>query len=230
MRKERILICSAIILVLVNGCRDTNIFLVEQNSPPLIQLQGPDIPANRSMEFLNSENYTPEFWVTVGDPDGLDDIAAVYFNINNIEITDMILRPGIVGSRPLVVDWSKSVFPTSNIVQLPYSFGSVKNMRMSPYQNGIYTCRPVNTLPLNKMSQSIGYPITTSAQGSNFITWFSINPPVVNTAMDLFLTRQVAKYSGISVIVYDAAGNIAKTTYPDFTVILTSKDEEATAP
>ena len=224
---------AAVGLVLLSGCGDTNFYLVEHNSPPLILVQGPDFPADGRLEFLHPDgsDYHPELWVAVGDPDGLDDISAVCLDIGSIRIIDMIIRPSDGSASCLRVDFSHGVIPTDSILPLPYRLPSLHNERMYIVRDGVYGYSPFSIPDPRTLSPVVlGPPIRGCAYGGASWTWFSLNPPAVETATDVFLTRLVIQFTGISVTVYDAAGNTESTSYPDLQITYSSDAEEAVAP
>jgi hypothetical protein len=208
----------------LTGC--TYLSPTEEQGTPLILAQGSSSSEN-PLELLEPPTWdSPELWVLVGHTRDIEQITAVFLDIDNIEITEMIIRPS-VESTCISVDFTSPVIPNNGILTLPHRIVSIQDNRMNLVQGGIYAISPFYLPPIKKESAVVGNLIHGCAQGGGYWDWFSLNPPVVATAVDVFLTRMVVHFEGISVTVYDAAGNVKRTTFPDMVLVFSSDAEEA---
>ena len=221
---------------IIGGCDDENITVVTvptENRPPRIIAQGPDFPAGGvDVEFVHGG---PDLYVLVADPDGLDDISAVFLNVGSVTVHRVIARPD---SGDSCAEPSYAANDTFNIGTLiPSTFPGLVNFPMGLQAGGIYTtpnfCLLSFDCPaaprIDRANASFGRSVRGCATGS-FILWFGVYPPAVPSPSDIFITYLDVEYTGITATVYDAAGLSAATSFPNLRLIHATEEERRVAP
>jgi hypothetical protein len=211
------------------------------NEPPSIIAQGPDFPSG-ALEIIEY-GATPEFFVLVADPNGLDDISIVFFTIDSLIVHDVIVRPDTSTASPGSCYHGPSYAdpPTIDIMSLiPRVFPGIKNYPMELQQGGYYTgfslCIPCEDC----WGQFCVFPAVHKASNafspsslwctSSALFQFVINPPASDTAKVVFVTYLDVEYAGINATVYDAAGATGTATFPNVRIIYTTAEEKLSAP
>lgn len=219
-----ILSCLSFSLI---GCEGDEIFVstTADNRPPTIVEQGPELPPG------TFDGYGPSVWVLVGDPNGLEDISAVFLSIETIRINDLILRPADLSGGCARVDIEpNNNIDTTMLFTLPVSFDGPRNLQMTRQEGGVYAIYPFYVPDLAGEFAVFGFPDGCAAGPPSWIDWFDILPPAVPSTTSVFLTYIDLDYMGITVTVYDAAGESATTSFSDLRKTSITSEEEATPP
>jgi hypothetical protein len=220
--------CIPAFLVLgVIGCEEDTVFITggADNEPPIVVTQGPDFPTGPV------EGTGPTIWVLAGDPDGLEDISAVFLTIETLRVYDMIVRPdaddgGCAG--PLYEPGN--VIDTSSSFALPLEFGGPSDLQMGRQEGGVYAINPFTIPDLDVFIDAFGSPSGCASGPPSWLDWYYLLPPAAPAPTSIFLTFIDLEFIGVSVTIYDAAGESATTTFPNLRMNRTTTEETATAP
>jgi len=136
-------LCGSAILY---GCDDddVSVTLDSENRTPLIVTESSTLSEGGSIQTGTNGPYSDEIWVLAGDPDGLDDISAVFLDIENIQINDIIIRPSIMNGSCYEVDYTPNatIDITSHItlpVVLPSPVNREALYNYPDHDGGIYS-------------------------------------------------------------------------------------------
>ncbi len=215
------------------------------NKPPKFIMQGPEYPSGK-IEFVGSEYQIreagPTFFVLVVDENGLDDIAAVFLNVDSILVQRVIARPD--SSRTTCAAPSYADLDTFDV--MPYipisSLPGIINRPMSRQSTGFYAFGgfAFGALTYNNFrsqglwawdpSGVIGPPVKCCTCGPVSLEHFGVYPPAVPSPEDILITYVEFEFRGISITAYDAGALSATTTFPDLRLIYAMTEEQNAAP
>lgn len=227
--RSLILVLAMCSIVVLCGCEEDDFFVTvdSENDPPLILSQGPEFPQG-TVEIVGC--CADDIWVLVGDPDGLDDIAAVFIDIEAVQINDVIIRPDAMSGNCASVDYTpNNTIDTTSLFALPIQIPGIHSEPLELDQGGIYRTHPFGVPSIDVVSAALGQP-SGCATGGGYLDWITLNPPAVPLTLNVFVTFLDVEFRGTSVIVYDAAGDSATTTYPDLRIVYTTAEEQTIAP
>jgi hypothetical protein len=204
------------------------------NQPPMIVTHGPGLPAG-VMEITSTYD-APALWVLVGDPDGLDDISAVFLQIDSVLVRRVLLRPdslaGFAGCAWISYAPNDTI-DVSSVVPIRYS--EISSQPMARQQGGLYSTGdspfpPITFSSIIKSIPSSGpQPKGCGFNGDSF-KWFGLYPPSVPQGIDVFLTYADVEYRDIAVTVYDKVGAKAAVTFPNLKIKYTTWEEKRVSP
>jgi hypothetical protein len=218
-------------IALFGACDETNDIVVSvdpNNKPPMIVTQGPDFPAG-PIEVVGGS--APGLWVLVGDPNGLDDISAVFLDVQSIRLHGIIIRPAdFIGECVTMVYTPNNTIDTSSLVPDPTEIGKLKSAPLIHDQGGIYRINPFVVPQLAQALPIFGWPSGCGIGLGGYLEWLLLLPPAAPVPTNVFLTYADEEFIGISVTVYDSSGASARTTFPNLRVVFTTSEEKTVAP
>ena len=240
LRRLSALALSGLVLLLTACDKEDKItvenFIQEPaNQPPVIVSQGPDIPSG-GVQAVNMNS--PDLYVLVGDPNGLDDISLVTVDVDSVRLVRFRLRPDVEPGQCVDIGFAPTeTLSTELVLSTPHSFPGFEFRPLTKVQGGLYRAQ-------NFGSFAYGFPDLFDAASNVQIwpggcsfgglpgilsTWIVV-PPAVPSDTAAVVTLAEVRYFGISVTVYDKVGANATTTFPDWHVTFLSRDEEAVLP
>ena len=236
----RLCLAVGVALALVGCTTKERIFYVEgeRNSPPIILQTGPRISGD-SLE-LRPEMEAPRFSVLVADTNGIDDISGVALSIESVSLNRIIARPNAYSTEACsALDYRD--FDTIGLQSLLAStYPGLRGHWMSRAQGGLFLGPPLcafdsvcTAFPgIQGSTDAVGMRLT-GCYTRPFGTWlahWSLQPPAVVSASNIFITYLDVSYLGVTVTVYDGAGNSTSTVLPDLRIIYTTDEERYTEP
>ncbi len=228
-----LLMAAFIILSFLLGCEDKITVNVPppsvENSPPKILLSGPEFdPGNPVQAPL------PRIWVLASDPDGADDIAAVFFHIKSITLNSLIVRPDSATEECRIIHYAD--MDTINIMPLLESMVFTNDISLSKF-NGVYYhyIDYYNLTPggISAQSSTFGQQVKECSYGTDYNLYlerFGLYPPALPAARDVHVTRADFSLTDISITVYDQSGATDTAVFPDLEVFFTNSLEEEILP
>jgi hypothetical protein len=207
----------------------TSVAAPPKNEPPRIIRQGPSWPSTPIDVALDG---APRPYVVVADPNGLEDISVVLFNVDAAIIRGIIVRPDSV-----LADYSCNGLKWTETLDisawLPASLTKVvEDCPMTGergyFAYGFFSWNPYypecSGFPrIDKSSPYFGVP-TKCGSGEQLLR-FGIYPPAVPTVIDVNVTYLDVEYRGLRATVYDAAGESATATFPPLRLVYRSYRE-----
>lgn len=209
------------------ACEDT-IFVStgEDTGPPTIIAQGPDFPQGT---ILWTGGSTPAPWVVVGDPDGLDDIAAVFVEIETVRFHEVIMRADTSTSGCASFMYvANNIVDTTFEIPVPVDTPGTQSL-LSHDEGGIYRMRSFRFpyIPDYFPTFSRGTNCATSGGAfGRYLDWYTI----VSQQLTVFLTSVDVEYEGITVTAYDKIGGSATAIFPDLRIVYSTSEEVVTPP
>lgn len=222
-------------VLFLGACDENHDIIVntgQENEPPLVVTQGPEFPLG-TIEVTNGAGFgTPIPWVVVGDPNGLDDISAVLFNVESIRIHEAIIRSSTGSGCIAVLYEPDSVIDITSLIPVPVDIpgftGSMNFDGGGVYSNSTFSfSAPSIAGNFDHFVHNAGGCIS---GGGRYIQWLLLSPPAVPTVTNVFLTYLDAEFIGISVTVYDKVGASATTTFPNLRVVYVTIMEKTVSP
>lgn len=214
------------------------IYQTERNSPPAILQTGYQIPGD-SLE-LRPQMAAPRFSVLVADSNGIDDISGAVLRIRSVSLNRIIARPNAHSTEDCAaLDYRD--FDTVGIQSLvARTYPGLNNYWMSRAQGGLFLGPPLcafdsvcTAFPgIQGSTSALGLRLTgcgTRPFGSYLAHW-SLQPPAAIPPRNIFVTYVDVTYIGVSVTVYDGAGDSAGAAFPDLRIIYTTDEERHTKP
>jgi hypothetical protein len=177
----------------------------------------------------------PLFEVVVGDPNGLDDIAAVFLDIDSIRVSGVIARPSHVLGNCLAATYA----PNDTVAitaWVPRMLPGLGRVTMTRDDGGLFVAAPICS---SSVQCSCGPCLRTPPLGplmwpgcifSSWVDFLSLSPPAVPSPVDVFVTYFDTEYRGIRATVYDASGASATRTLPNVRVVYITPEERSVAP
>jgi len=178
------------------------------------------------------------FEVVAGDPDGLDDIAAVVIECDSAVVYRIIARPSAVGSSGCLT----SVYAANDTVPItaliPRALPGFARVPMDRVEGGLYRAAPICsssvrcpcTPCLQAANPSLGPIQWSSCIFANSVDFLAILPPAVPSPVNVFITYLDVEFRGIRATVYDAAGETAARRFANVRMIYTTPEERSVAP
>ena len=180
---------------------------------------------------------SPDLYVLVGDPNGLDDISLVTVDVESVQLVRFRLRPDVRPDECVDFGFAPAeTLSTELILPTPHSFPGLEFKPLTQVQGGLYRAQAfgsfeygfpdifgaasnVQLLPggCGSFNDGIMYP------------WVVI-PPAAPSDTAAVVSLAEVHYIGVSVTVYDKVGASATTTFPDWHVTFLSREEEETLP
>lgn len=244
-RRARCLLCFTLLLAL-SACEDTivNSSLRGENKPPSIVAMGPTFPGNA----VETESYLTELFVIVADPNGVEDVSAVFLDIGEIVVNNVIARrdastdpPQFCTHGPLYVDNDvldimpalRTSFPGST-----YDPARIGRIFMTSGNDGVFVVPRLGVFPdLGGQSQGFTFLLDlVEACGSCSESQLCASGGFGNVVVSLpspteaFVTLADVTLVDMKVTVYDAAGLSATANFADLRVTYTTTEERATLP
>jgi hypothetical protein len=237
-----------IVLVTLSACEDTivnNNSLRGENKAPSIVGMGPAFAGNA----LETELFLESLYVIVADPNGVEDISAVFLDIGEIVLNNVIARrdastdpPNNCTHRPLYVDNDVlSIMPAlrTSFPGSVYDPARIGRIFLTGGNDGVfYTPRlTVDTggggfggSLLLDVQQACGTCTPSQVCASFSFDNFVVNPPTLPAPTEAFVTLVDVTLVDVKVTVYDAAGLSANANFPDLRVTYTTPEEATTLP
>lgn len=221
-----------VMMISLNGCSDeVTINQISENRPPQILLSGPEYDVTEPIE-----GPLPGLWVIAGDEDGAEDIAAVVLRISSIKLTNLIVRPDDASEecrRPFYADMDTiNIMPfliknTFTVSALPLSRGTAGTY------SAYLTYYLLTEGGIEQYSNYFGENVKSCRWARDYLYMienFGLYPPALSQPRDVYVTYAEFLIGGISITVYDQAGETATETFPDFRGYFTNFLEEETLP
>ena len=236
-------ICAAVALALILvGCeteeRIVYVQEAERNSVPVILRTEPQISG---VNFeLRPQMEAPRFSVLVADSNGIDDISGVVLSIQSVTLNGLIVRPNAHSTEDCAALEYRD-FDTIGIQSLVAStYPGLSNYWMGRAQGGLFLGPPLcafdsacAAFPVIQGSTNVIGVRLTACYTSPFGSWlahWSLQPPVMEPAINIFITYIDVSYVGVCVTAYDVAGDSTMATFPDLRMIYTTDEERYTQP
>ena len=227
-------LAAGLAAAIVMGCEgDTTVRVVPvtvENSPPVILSSTPDFDDGERFE-----GGAPDLWIVPSDPDGADDIAAVFFHIDTVTLNSLIVRPDSAPEPCRRVNYSD--MDTINVWPLLNSTAFEMNTPLSRLGSGAYAVYldyfDLTDGGLVGWADEFGPQVKGCGSGLDynlFFEAFGLYPPALPAPRDVHVTYADFTLRGVTFTVYDHAGATATRTYPDLSVYFTNPTEEATLP
>lgn len=211
-----------------------NTFPSEVNRPPAVLVYSPEFTPAGFEQIANYSSAGAGFRLTVivGDPDGLDDIAAVAVDIDAVSLKRFILRADTSStSCPAFSYAPNDTVPTAQILATPAAFPGVALKTLSHSEAGIYYTEAFG-------GYGFGFPDIFAA-ASNLARWgggcstsdgawgmWTVLSPVLPAPRTALLTYADVEYTGIRIRVWDSAGASATMPLPDLKVVYTTEKQK----
>ena len=224
------------------GCSDkvnvTSVSKPSENRPPLIIRKGPAYSSGPIDAGTSGQN----LYVLVGDPDGLDNIAAVFLDVGSVVLHRAIARPG--ASTGFCEGPSYAALDTFDVMPIiSTTYPGISDCPLEPSEGGYYsiggfifppafvTTPPVcSALPHLETGSEFFGPLVGSTCFPLPFYAVGVYPPAVASPRNIFITYADIEYKGISVTVYDAAGASATATFPDLRLVYQTAEERQATP
>jgi hypothetical protein len=237
-------------VVLFSACDDKeevvlNASLEETNKPPLIVAKGPEFSGGEVA--VVGRTAFESFWVLVADPNGLDDVSAVFLEIGGIHLNAVVCRRDSSTAPPNECDHGPS-YKTNDILDIssafPASFPAVEYIEMHRRgQGGIFEAPGLWPQGGNYYDYGYTSPVLIDLQGASStftqsslcvdyyyddsFYQFRVLPPTLPEATEVFITLVEATLTGMSITVYDGRGASTKVTIPDLRITWMTSAEES---
>ncbi len=224
------------------GCSDrvnvTSVAKPTENRPPLIIKKGPAYPSGP----IDAGTSGQKLYVLAGDPDGLDDIAAVLLDVGSVVLHRAIARPG--ASLGFCEGPSYAPLDTFDVMPIiATTYPGISDCPLEPSGGGYYSIESFGFAPALGGSSPACPVLPHLENGSEFfgatlgglcypLPFFAVGvyPPAVATPRNIFITYADIEYKGIRVTVYDAAGSTATATFPDLRLVYQTLEERQATP
>lgn len=244
-RGAGLLFCGFLV-VTIGACSDekgdviVNASLRGDNQPPSVLFIQPEYPGNAVT--LVGRNLSG-FSALVADGNGLEDISAVYLNIESVQLNGVICRPDKSTSPPNYCDHGPlyvdndtldisgvvpTMYPGLNIAMFHVSGGIYGTEYLAPqadpYGYGL------GLIDLENASSLFSPSLLTCNDYYNGYHSFRVSPPIAPTETEVYTTLVDVTLIGISVTVYDGAGESTTASAPDLRVTFMTVSEDTTLP
>jgi hypothetical protein len=225
------------------GCDDDTVLVSpvpSQNEAPRIVAWGPEPPL--ALVNLRPFDTGPDLHVVVADPNGLNDVAAVYLEYDSLSVNRLIARRSLQeeGCREVVYanmdtlalsEVLPTVLPGVGFISLSNSGSGlfVSPQFCTPYR-GFLTPAPECPLfpQLENLSAEYGFP--GCIDGTEWLWVFVLFPPLVPNQTTVFITEADVTYSGLRVVAFDTGGLSDTTSFGDLRIVHTTDTERRVAP
>lgn len=211
------------------GCRDTTIVANQPvaNRPPSILYA----------DALSADIFgPPRFELIAGDPDGLDDIAAVFLDVDSIEVLRVIARPSTVHTSGCLT----SVYAPNDTIPItafvPRRSRGLGRVVMEHVNGGLFRAAPICSSSVHcscgpcLRTPPLGHIAWSGCLFANSVDYLTISPPAVSSPVNVFVTYLDVEYQGVRATVYDVSGEFTSRTLPDIRVVYTTPEERTVEP
>ena len=233
-------ICASALVLLSVACDKEDKITVENfiqepaNQPPVIVNQGPDLPPGG---FQAIDMNSPDLYVLVGDPNGLDDISLVTVDVESVELVRFRLRPNVRTDGCVDFGFAPAeTLSTELILSTPHSFPGLEFEPLTKVQGGLYRAQAFGSFGygfpdlLGEASNVVSMGGGCGSFSDGILFPWIVMPPAAPSDTAAVVSLAEVRYIGVSVTVYDKVGASATTTFPDWHVTFLSREEEETLP